>query len=234
MAFDLINTTPNALVVDDITYEPGHHVRLSSIGKNTNAAIAQGLLICHPVALTEEYGASYLRDENGRDVLLTSQGISQAGGATAAQAGTVTSVNVSTTAPLVASGGPVTSAGTIALSLANTTLAAQFLAGPTGAGGVPSYRAIAKTDLPALSVTDISGAAPTAAPTFTGIVTISGTAVFGTGYTFATLPAAAGGIRGMRTFISDGPASPTFGGAAAGGGSKLVPVYCDGTGWFFG
>jgi hypothetical protein len=38
----------------------------------------------------------------------------------------------------------------------------------------------------------------------------------------------------MRTFISDGPATPVFGDAAAGGGTKFTPVYCDGVGWFFG
>jgi len=52
-------------------------------------------------------------------------------------------------------------------------------------------------------------------------------------YTHAALPSPAA-AKGMRTFISDGPATPVFGDAAAGGGTKFVPVYCDGAGWFFG
>lgn len=55
--------------------------------------------------------------------------------------------------------------------------------------------------------------------------------VIGTYNTFATLPACAAALKGARQYITDGPATPTFTAAAAGGGSLFVPVYCDGTTW---
>jgi hypothetical protein len=60
--------------------------------------------------------------------------------------------------------GPVTMAGamsgdsvTLSARLAPTSAAAQFLAGPTGAGGTAVYRAITGTDLPTASATDKGG-----------------------------------------------------------------------------
>ena len=55
--------------------------------------------------------------------------------------------------------------------------------------------------------------------------------VINTYNTFATLPTCNASLKGAHQFITDGPASPTFTGAAAGGGSLFVPVYCDGTTW---
>jgi hypothetical protein len=48
------------------------------------------------------------------------------------------------------------------------------------------------------------------------------------GYTFATLPTPA---QGMRTFITDGAAIPIFMANAAGGGSTVTPVFYNGTNW---
>jgi hypothetical protein len=48
------------------------------------------------------------------------------------------------------------------------------------------------------------------------------------GYTFATLPTPA---QGMRTFITDGTAIPIFMANAAGGGSTVTPVFYNGTNW---
>ncbi len=53
-------------------------------------------------------------------------------------------------------------------------------------------------------------------------------------YTFAALPTPIPEMKGLRAFISDGAASPVFGAAAAGGGSKLTPVFCDGSSWWNG
>lgn len=54
-------------------------------------------------------------------------------------------------------------------------------------------------------------------------------------FTFGgTLPAAAANLKGSRAFITNGPAAPVFGAAAAGGGATYTPVYCDGVGWFNG
>jgi len=73
-----------------------------------------------------------------------------------------------------------------------------------------------------------------------GIVKI--TAGFsGTGYlkqtpvpfaNLAAMPNAA--YDGARVMISDGPASPTFGGPASSGGTRTLPVFSDGTAWYFG
>jgi hypothetical protein len=52
--------------------------------------------------------------------------------------------------------------------------------------------------------------------------------------TFASLPTAASAGSGARRFISDSPASPVFGAAAAGGGSLVLPVYSNGTAWLNG
>lgn len=48
----------------------------------------------------------------------------------------------------------------------------------------------------------------------------------------AAMPNAA--YDGARVMISDGPASPTFGGTASGGGTRTLPVFSDGTAWYFG
>ena len=48
----------------------------------------------------------------------------------------------------------------------------------------------------------------------------------------AAMPNAA--YDGARVMISDGPASPTFGGTASGGGTRTLPVFSDGTNWYFG
>ncbi len=52
-------------------------------------------------------------------------------------------------------------------------------------------------------------------------------------YMAATLPSPTAALKGARAFISDAT-SPSFMSVAAGGGSTFAPVYCDGTGWFFG
>lgn len=73
-------------------------------------------------------------------------------------AGTVTSVALSLPAMFTVSGSPVTTTGTLSATLASQT-AAQVLASPTGAAGVPTFRALAATDIPALSYAPISGSA---------------------------------------------------------------------------
>lgn len=89
-----------------------------------------------------------------------------------------------------------------------------------------------------LTTANITGAggAPLASPTFTGTVTaaavtINGNFILNSSYAFASLPAAAAGLKGMRTYITDGAATPALGAAAAGGGTLFTPVYCDGTTW---
>jgi hypothetical protein len=81
----------------------------------------------------------------------------------APNAGTVTSVAMTIPSILTVTGTPVTGAGTLALGLATQAPAIVFAGPVTGANAVPSFRALAATDIPALAY------APTANPTFTGI-----------------------------------------------------------------
>lgn len=89
-----------------------------------------------------------------------------------------------------------------------------------------------------LTTANITGAggATSASPTFTGTMTaaaatFNGNFILNSSYAFASLPAAAAGLKGMRTYITDGAATPALGAAAAGGGTLFTPVYCDGTTW---
>jgi uncharacterized membrane protein YjjP (DUF1212 family) len=67
----------------------------------------------------------------------------------------------------------------------------------------------------------------------TGFTNIVCQTVKTTPVTFANLPTAATAGAGARAFISDGT-SGTFGAAAAGGGSAVVPVWSNGTSWYVG
>ena len=60
--------------------------------------------------------------------------------------GTVTSVALSAPADMTVSGGPITSTGTLALTRTSQN-AGLFLASPASAAGVPTYRAIAASDI---------------------------------------------------------------------------------------
>ena len=71
----------------------------------------------------------------------------------AAGSGTVTSVALTAPSFLSVAGSPITSAGTLALSLANQS-ANQVFAGPsTGAATAPTFRALVSADLPVADVT---------------------------------------------------------------------------------
>ena len=68
-------------------------------------------------------------------------------------AGSINTVNGDTTALVNITATTSGSTVTIAASLDDTTVANQFLAGPTGAGGTAAYRVIDSTDLPTASTT---------------------------------------------------------------------------------
>lgn len=107
--------------------------------------------------------------------------------------------------------------------------------------GATTWLSVARTGTTISGITSNSGSgswahtgAMTVSTTLTATGKVSAAEFVGTkDYTHATLPAAASN-KGMRTFITDGPATPVFGDASAGGGTKFCPVYCDGTSWFFG
>jgi hypothetical protein len=55
-------------------------------------------------------------------------------------------------------------------------------------------------------------------------------------FTVAQLPAASAAIRGTRSVVSNSNAALTagIGAVVAGGGTDVVPVFCDGTNWRIG
>ena len=55
--------------------------------------------------------------------------------------------------------------------------------------------------------------------------------------TVASLPAAAAGLKGYRSYVTDSNAvsfTAGIGAVVAAGGSTIVPVFCDGTNWRIG
>lgn len=72
-------------------------------------------------------------------------------------AGSINVVNGSTTGEINIVTSTSGDTVTVSATLDNTTAAAQFLAGPTGAGGTVGYRAIIGTDLPTASTTAKGG-----------------------------------------------------------------------------
>jgi len=65
--------------------------------------------------------------------------------------GTVTSVAVTAPAFFTVTGNPITTSGTVALSITSPA-AANFLASPTGSSGQPTFRAIVSGDLPVINL----------------------------------------------------------------------------------
>ena len=87
----------------------------------------------------------------------------------------VTSVALSAPAIFSVSGSPVTSTGTLALSLATQT-ANYVWAGPTtGAAATPTFRALVAADIPALNYLSSSGGTVSGNLVVTGDLTIQGT-----------------------------------------------------------
>ena len=58
-------------------------------------------------------------------------------------------------------------------------------------------------------------------------------AAFGNFNLYASLPAAAAGLKGMRSYCTDAT-SQTFGANPTGGGGDFVPVFCTGAAWLIG
>lgn len=95
---------------------------------------------------------------------------------TPAGVGTVTSVDMSVPSFLTISGNPITSSGTLALTLTSTSQS-FFLVGPTSGSGVPTMRAIVPGDVPTLNQNTTGNAATvTTNANLTGDVTSVGNA----------------------------------------------------------
>ena len=115
----------------------------------------------------------------------------------------VTSLGLTMPADFTVANSPVTGAGTLIVSRSSQA-AGLFLASPAGAAGVPSYRAIAPSDLPAGvgTVTSVGLALPS-------IFTVSGSPVTGNGtLTGALAPQNANLVWAGPS--SGGAAAPTF------------------------
>jgi hypothetical protein len=94
--------------------------------------------------------------------------VSSAGG------GTVSSVALTAPTFLSVTGSPVTTSGTLALSLASQT-ANQVFAAPNGSNGAPTFRSLVAADIPSLSYVPTSGGTVSGNLTVTGDLTINGT-----------------------------------------------------------
>lgn len=125
----------------------------------------------------------------------------------AAAPGTVTSVALTVPSIFSVTGSPVTTAGTLAVTLANQS-ANQVLAGPTSGGAAaPTFRALVAADIPALSYG--TGTVTSVALSLPAIFSVSGSPVTTTGTLTGTLATQ------TANYIWAGPttgaaAAPTF------------------------
>jgi hypothetical protein len=111
---------------------------------------------------------------NGSKVLALNSGATDVEWITLPATG-VTSVALSAPNIFSVSGSPVTSTGTLALSLATQT-ANYVWAGPTSGGSAtPAFRALVAGDIPALSYLSTSGGTVSGNVTVTGDLTVQGT-----------------------------------------------------------
>jgi len=146
--------------------------------------------------------------------------------------GTVTSVGLALPSQFAISNSPVTSSGTLTAAW-NTQTATYVLAGPTtGAAAVPTFRALASTDIPALSYAPQTSG--------TSILYGNGTGGFsnvsiGSGVSFVagTLSATGSGgtitsVTGTAPVVSSGGTTPAISMAAA---TSSVNGYLTNTDW---
>lgn len=117
--------------------------------------------------------------------------------------GTVTSVGLSAPSILSVSGSPVTTSGTLALSLA-TQVANRVFAGPaSGADATPAFRALVADDVPTLNQNTTGTASNITASSNTSLTSLANLATVGTitsGTWNATTIAVANGGTGQTTY----------------------------------
>ena len=126
----------------------------------------------------------------------------------------------------------------LALSVANAaqpnitsvgTLTSLTVSGNANVGNVGATQGV---------FTSVSGSLVTASqPNVTSVGTLTSLTVSGISKTtpvaVASLPAAATAGAGARAFVTDAT-STTFNAVVVGGGSNIMPVFSNGTGWFIG
>lgn len=63
--------------------------------------------------------------------------------------------------------------------------------------------------------------------------TDAGTPCFLPGTTIAALPTCNSAAQGLRSYVTNGQATPTYLGAVSTTGTVVAPVFCNGTGWVY-
>jgi hypothetical protein len=174
-------TTPGA--IGGTTAAAGTFTALTATGLLLTVASASGA-----AGFNLPQGTAPTSPNNG-DVWTTSSGLfvriagSTVGplGTGGGGGGTVTSVALTVPAIMSVSGSPVTTSGTLAVSLATQTAATVWAGPATGSAAAPTFRALVSTDIPALAyVTSVALALP-------GIFTVSGSPVTTSGTLTGTL-----------------------------------------------
>lgn len=100
------------------------------------------------------------------------------GGGGGGGGGTVTSVSLSAPSFLTVSGSPVTTSGTLAMTLAVQNANKAFIGPTTGADAAPTFRYLVAADIPSLTLSKISDAGTMAAQS-AGAVSITGGSITG-------------------------------------------------------
>jgi len=89
--------------------------------------------------------------------------------------GTVISIGMTVPSIMSVSGSPITSTGTLAVTLATQTMNTIFAGPSTGSAAVPTFRSLVAADIPSLSYLPLAGGTVSGALTVTGDLTVSGT-----------------------------------------------------------
>lgn len=166
----------------------------------------------------------------------------------AAPTGTVTSVAMTVpTSILSVSGSPVTTSGTLAVTLATQTANLVFAGPTTGAAATPTFRSLVAADIPSLpygtgTVTSVDVAVPAALLTVSGgPITTSGTITTAlatqSANTVLAGPTSGGSVApAFRAIVpADLAGTPATGKYWDGGGSgSWVSIIAGGIGWFQG
>jgi hypothetical protein len=120
-----------------------------------DAAAANYVALQSPSGLAASYNVTFPSALPGSTQAMTLDSTGQIILSAPGGGGSVTSVAVSTPSFLSVSGSPVTTSGTIALSLASQVANSVFAA-PDGATGAPTFRSLLANDIPSLTVSKIS------------------------------------------------------------------------------
>lgn len=216
--FIISNATNQIITVDHLCLEVGHHVEQESLSRNMVIAKNLGLITIALGDSGEPFPNSFLRNPNGQDIPLFPEQLEQALGYVPAQSGggssgTVTSVGLTLPSIFAVAGSPITSSGTFAVSLTSQT-AGQVFAAPAGANGVPSFRAIAATDLPVATASVVGVVKPGTGLAVAGDGTLNVTTTVPT----AANPTASAGltaVNGTATTFMRSDAAPAINQAIA-------------------